>query len=97
VLLVTLNKQGKVKDHRFLDHWIDERTFHWQSQNKTTPESKRGREIIEHERRGLRVHLFIREDGKQVGKAAPFTYHGPVRYRSHSGSAPMSVVFELLN
>ncbi|MNN71775.1 hypothetical protein D3C81_1877400 [compost metagenome] len=58
--------------------------------------SKRGREIIEHEKRGLSVHLFIREDRTQAGKAAPFTYHGPVRYRSHSGSEPMSVVFELL-
>ncbi len=59
--------------------------------------SKRGRELIEHEKRGLSVHLFVREDRKQAGKAAPFTYHGPVRYRRHSGSAPMSVVFELLN
>lgn len=97
VLLVTLNKQGKAEEHRYLDHWIDERTFHWQSQNSTTPDNKRGREIIEHEKRGLSVHLFVREDRKQAGKAAPFTYHGPVRYRSHSGSAPMSVVFELLN
>ncbi|MCC5863231.1 MAG: DUF3427 domain-containing protein, partial [Gammaproteobacteria bacterium] len=46
VLLVTLNKQGKAAYHRYLDHWIDGRTFHWQTQNKTTPESKRGREVI---------------------------------------------------
>ncbi|HEY8330422.1 MAG TPA: DUF3427 domain-containing protein [Pseudomonas sp.] len=97
ILLVTLNKQGKAEEHRYLDHWIDERTFHWQSQNSTTPESRRGREIIEHEKLGLSIHLFVREDRKQAGKAAPFTYHGPVRYRSHSGSAPMSVVFELPN
>jgi len=96
VLLVTLNKKGKEKDHRYLDHWIDEHTFHWQSQKSTTPQNKRGREIIEHEKLGLSIHLFIREDGKQAGKAVPFIYHGPVRYRSHSGSKPMSVVFELL-
>ena len=48
VLLVTLNKQGKAEEHKYLDHWIDEHHFHWQSQNATTPESKRGREIIEH-------------------------------------------------
>jgi hypothetical protein len=96
VLLVTLNKKGKEKDHRYLDHWIDEHTFHWQSQKSTTPQNKRGREIIKHEKLGLSIHLFIREDGKQAGKAVPFIYHGPVRYRSHSGSKPMSVVFELL-
>ena len=95
VLLVTLNKQGRVDEHRYLDHWIDEHTFHWQSQNQTTPESKRGQEIIEHEKRGLSVHLFVRDTKLQAGKAAPFVYHGAVRYRSHTGSAPMSVVFEV--
>lgn len=41
VLLVTLNKQGKVEDHRYVDHWINEKSFHWQSQNSTTPENKK--------------------------------------------------------
>jgi SOS-response transcriptional repressor LexA len=35
VLLVTLNKQGKAEDLRYQDHWIDERHFHWQTQNQT--------------------------------------------------------------
>jgi hypothetical protein len=48
VLLVTLNKQGKASEHRYHDYWIDEHTFHWQSQNSTTPSSKKGRELIEH-------------------------------------------------
>lgn len=95
VLFVTLNKQGKAVDHRYLDHWIDESTFHWQSQNATTPESKRGREIIDHERLGISLHLFVREAKLAGGKAAPFVYHGKVRYRSHTGSEPMSVVFDL--
>ncbi len=60
------------------------------------PESKRGREIIEHEKLGLNVHIFVRDSKLESGKATPFTYHGPVRYRGHSGSAPMSVVFEVV-
>jgi SOS-response transcriptional repressor LexA len=95
VLLVTLNKQGKAEDHRYLDHWIDEHTFHWQTQNSTTPQSKRGREIIEHERLGIALHLFVRDTKLSGGKAAPFVYHGKVRYRTHSGSGPMSVIFEV--
>ena len=93
VLLVTLNKQGKAEDHRYLDHWVDDHTFHWQTQNSTTPESKRGLEIIEHERRGIALHLFVRDTKLGAGKAAPFVYHGKVQYRSHTGSGPMSVVF----
>lgn len=92
-----MNKQGKAEDHRYLDHWIDDSSFHWQSQNATTPDSKRGREIIEHVKRGITVHLFVRDTKLNAGKAAPFVYHGPVTYRSHSGSAPMSVTFDVLN
>jgi hypothetical protein len=95
VLLVTLNKQGKAEEHKYLDHWIDEHHFHWQSQNSTTPESKRGREIIEHERRGIAIHLFVRDGKLAGGKAAPFVYHGRATYKSHKGSAPMSVTFEV--
>ncbi|MCG2579832.1 MAG: DUF3427 domain-containing protein [Marinobacter sp.] len=95
VLLVTLNKQGKIEEHRYVDHWIDENTFHWQSQRSTTPESKRGRELIDHKKLGLSVHLFVRENKLRNGKGAPFTYYGPVEYQSHQGSAPMSVVFRL--
>ncbi|MCK6412098.1 MAG: DUF3427 domain-containing protein [Azonexus sp.] len=97
VLLVTLNKQGKAADHRYTDYWIDENTFHWQSQNATTPSSKRGREIIEHEKAGRKIHLFVREHKLAAGKAAPFSYFGPVHYQSHQGSEPMSVVFGLRN
>lgn len=96
ILLVTLNKQGRAADHRYLDHWIDEHTFHWQSQNSTSPTSKRGREIIEHQKLGISIHLFVREARLAGGTAARFVYFGPVIYRSHSGSEPMSVVFDVM-
>lgn len=95
VLLVTINKQGKILDHRYLDHWIDERTFHWQSQNTTTPESKRGQDVINHAQNGVTLHLFVRETKLSNGKGAPFFYHGKALYKSHTGSAPMSVILEL--
>ena len=94
ILLVTLNKQGKAEDHRYLDHWIDENHFHWQSQNATTPVSLRGREIIKHEELGISLHLFVRETKLGGGKAAPFVYVGKMRYLRLTGEAPMSVVLE---
>lgn len=95
VLLVTLNKQGKADEHKYLDHWIDENRFHWQTQNATTPQSKRGQEIVHHAAKGIAIHLFVRDTKLSAGKAAPFVYHGPVSYESHQGSAPMSVVLRL--
>lgn len=96
VLLVTLNKQGKAEDLRYQDHWIDEQHFHWQTQNQTSPDNKRGKEIINHAGLDIALHLFVRENKLESGKAAPFRYFGQVSYQSHSGSKPMSVRFELL-
>lgn len=95
VLLVTLNKQGSADEHKYLDHWIDDHHFHWQSQNATDPASKRGKELIGHVRSGIDIHLFVRDHKLAAGKAAPFRYHGRVLYESHQGSKPMSVVFRL--
>jgi superfamily II DNA or RNA helicase/HKD family nuclease len=93
VLLVTLNKQGKAQEYRYHDHWIDQHTFHWQSQNATTPASKRGQEIIRHEAMGIAVHLFVRDTKLVGGKGAPFVYQGRASYQSHTGANPMSVIF----
>lgn len=95
ILLVTLNKQGKAEEYRYHDHWVDERTFHWQSQNLTTPTSKRGQQIIRHADLGIDIHLFVREAKLASKKAAPFVYQGRATYVSHTGSAPMSVLLSL--
>lgn len=95
ILLVTLNKQGKADEHKYMDHWVDETRFHRQSQNATEPASKRGQEIIRHAALGIDVHLFVREHKLLAGKAAPFVYQGRVRCESHQGSRPMSVVFRV--
>jgi len=95
VLLVTISKQGKTEGHRYIDHWIDEQTFHWQSQNQTGPNDNRGRDIIDHVKKGIAIHLFVRETKLSNGKAAPFSYYGSVRYVRHAGSKPMSVIFDV--
>ena len=91
----SINKQSKADEHKYMDHWIDDSHFHWQSQNATDPSSKRGQEIIRHAALGIDIHLFVRENKLAAGKAAPFIYHGRVVYESHQGSQPMSVVFGL--
>lgn len=91
----TLNKQGKSEGHKYLDHWIDDNTFHWQSQNATTPESAKGKSIIDHQKNGWQIHLFVRDTKLNQGTAAPFVYHGQTNYVRHEGSAPMSVTLAL--
>jgi superfamily II DNA or RNA helicase/SAM-dependent methyltransferase len=95
VLLVTLNKQGKSAEHRYVDRWIDDQTFQWESQNKTSPDNSKGLGLIHHQRDGWRIHLFVRDGKLSNGKAAPFTYHGAVNYVCHEGGEPMRIDFRL--
>ena len=59
ILLVTLNKQGRADEHKYMDHWIDDTHFHWQSQNATDPTSKRGDEIIRHAALGIAMSIVF--------------------------------------
>ena len=96
ILLVTLNKQGKGSEHQYHDYFIDDKHFHWQSQNSTSPSNKRGREIIQHQKLGSRVYLFVRESKLRGRTASPFMFYGEVKYISHESEKPMNVTWELL-
>lgn len=95
ILLVTLNKQGKNRSEQYHDYFIDEDTFHWQSQNSAGPTGKKGKGIIEHRAQGSEVHLFVRKNKLQDGKAGPFSYCGMVDYQSHKSEKPMNVTWKL--
>jgi superfamily II DNA or RNA helicase/SAM-dependent methyltransferase/SOS-response transcriptional repressor LexA len=95
VLLVTISKQGKSHEHRYVDAWNSETEFQWQSQNSTDLNSKRGQSIVMHEQEGWSIHLFVREHKLAGGKAAEFRYFGKVRYKSHVGNKPITFLFEL--
>lgn len=97
VLLVTLNKTEEHYSPTTLykDYAVNESLFHWQSQSTTSASSPTGRRYIEHESRGNRILLFVREFNKINSVTQPFIFLGPARYRSHEGSRPMSIIWEL--
>jgi hypothetical protein len=90
-LLVTLNKQGKASEHQYHDYFVDQTTFHWQSQASTRSNSAKGQALQKHGN----VHLFVRKNKLTGGTASPFYYIGKVDYRSHHGEAPMNVTWSL--
>ena len=94
-LLVTLEKGGLNKDHRYEDHFLSADRFQWQSQNKTKQESKHGQLICDHRQAGVDVHLFVRKRKVLDGKAAPFVYCGSVDFESWEGEQPISVKWHL--
>lgn len=81
VLFVTL------KGGEYANRMLDPGRLHWFSQNSASPDSKKGREVIEHEDQGRTLQVFLRS------KKGEFLYAGPATYVSHSGSKPIE--FEL--
>jgi len=94
-LLVTLAKQDMNDDHQYVDHFVSDREFAWQSQRRTKQDSKHGQLLRNHSARGQRVHLFIRPTKKTGSKPTSFVYCGEVDFISWEGEAPISIRWRL--
>jgi superfamily II DNA or RNA helicase/HKD family nuclease len=98
LFLVTLNKSDKdfSPSTQYEDYAISEKIFHWQSQNKTAPESPVGISYINHKTKDRNLLLFVREEKRDnYGFTSPYYFLGSVDYISHSGSKPMSINWQL--
>jgi superfamily II DNA or RNA helicase/diadenosine tetraphosphate (Ap4A) HIT family hydrolase/HKD family nuclease len=94
-LLVTLAKDDMNTEHRYVDHFLSDREFAWQSQNQTTQGSKRGQLLRNHQALRHRVHLFVRPTKKTGSKPTPFVYCGQVDFVSWEKEAPISITWRL--
>ncbi len=96
VLLVTLDKAGKVANQKYEDRFESPAVFQWQSQNQTTRSGKHGRLIQGHEAMGKQIHLFVRKRGKRANStAAPFWYCGELAFERWEGEQPITVWWRL--
>lgn len=97
VLLVTLQKSEKDYSPSTLykDYAINEKLFHWQSQNRTSESSKVGIRYQQAKKGKGNVLLFVRARRKDEYGTEYYTFLGPAYYVSHEGSKPMSIVWEL--
>jgi superfamily II DNA or RNA helicase len=78
------------------DYAINETKFHWQSQNSARPDRGKGKSYIEHEKDGKKILLFVREHNKDEFKNTNgYVFVGEAKYKSHYGSQPMSINWEL--
>ncbi len=97
LLFITLNKTEKdySPTTMYKDYALDENTFHWQSQSTTSDTSPTGQRYIHHLKKKNHVFLFVREQKKISNLACPYNFIGPATYIRHSGSRPMSIVWQL--
>ena len=99
IFFITLNKSDKdfSEATMYEDYPMNECKFHWQSQNKTSDTSPTARRYIHHKKLKQDILLFVRDHRIRDGYASPFLFIGKANYVSHSGSRPMSIVWELEN
>ncbi|MBR0452284.1 MAG: DUF3427 domain-containing protein, partial [Oscillospiraceae bacterium] len=99
VFFITLNKSDKdySPTTMYNDYSIDETLFHWQSQSTTSENSPTGQRYINHQERGSKVLLFVREfkEDRISNGAEAYSYLGTAKYISHDGSKPMNIIWKL--
>jgi hypothetical protein len=95
VLLVTLDKSTKAKEHRYEDRFEAPDRFQWQSQNKQHRGGATEQKLARHVELGISVHLFVRKMPKIDGRAAPFFYCGECEFLGWEGDRPITVRWRL--
>jgi hypothetical protein len=95
--LVTLNKTETdySPTTMYEDYAISDTLFHWQSQSQTSDTSETAHRYIHHSDRGHTILLFVREHKNVNGLSSPYYFLGPVDYVNHTGSRPLSFVWQL--
>lgn len=79
------------------DYAIDQRLFHWQSQNSVGPDTPKGVSYINHQKNGKNILLFVREKSKgEFDKRLGYVFIGAGMLKEHYGAKPMSIIWELI-
>ncbi len=98
LLFVTLNKNEKQfsATTMYHDYAMSPTLFHWQTQNNTKPQSKRGLGYIKQKENNKTFILFVREQAEdENGKTMGFVNFGPVDFVKYEGSQPMNITWKL--
>ena len=78
------------------DYAVNERLFHWQSQNSVGPETPKGKSYITHKQNEKKILLFVREKANdEFGNTMGYVFIGEGLINNYYGSKPMSIEWEL--
>ncbi|MEJ5964230.1 DUF3427 domain-containing protein, partial [Pedobacter immunditicola] len=97
-LFVTLKKSEKEYSPTTLydDYAISDYLFHWQSQNRASPENESGKVYIQQNMLGRKILIFVREQNKdEFGNTLSYVFLGEADFMKSSGAKPMNVEWKL--
>ena len=106
IIISKLDTRGAHKRFQYTNHFVDDRTFSWQSQNQQRRDNEAGRRVIDHAANGVKLHLFVQTQAGQkayycglveilpgtVRGDAPFTTHFRLRQPLSSALSELLVV-----
>jgi superfamily II DNA or RNA helicase len=98
VLFVTLKKSEKEYSPTTLydDYAISESLFHWQSQNRASPDNESGKAYISQHILGRNILIFVREQNDdEFGNKMSYVFLGKADFMKSSGEKPMNVEWKL--
>lgn len=97
LFFITLNKSEKdfTPTTQYEDYAISNQLFHWQTQSRTSDISLTGQRYINQRKNKNKILLFVREYRMENSITSPYYFIGKANYLSHSGSKPISIVWEL--
>jgi hypothetical protein len=97
VLFVDLRKAERdySPSTMYRDYAINRNLFHWESQSQQTPAQPRVQRYINHQARGSRVLLFVRESKTFELGTQTFWFLGSVTYVDHRGERPVAFTWQL--
>ena len=97
VLMVNLRKPKDTPlEHRYADRFLSPEEFQWESQASTARSSAKGQRILNQQRDGRFVHLFVRYHTKDAkGRVEPYTYCGTLQYLRSEDERPIRVWWQL--
>jgi superfamily II DNA or RNA helicase len=97
-LFVTLKKSEKDYSPTTLydDYAISENLFHWQSQNRASPDNPSGQAYILQSTSGRQILLFVREQGQdEYRNTMSYVFLGKAWFVSSTGAKPMNIEWKL--
>lgn len=97
-LFVDLHKGENVQESiNYKDKLLSPDLMQWQTQNKTTPSSEIGKDLIDNVSRNIKLHMFLRK-AKQIGnQKLNYMYIGEVEAISYDGEKPITIQMRLID
>ena len=92
VIITKLDTSTAMKQHHYVNTFVDEETFAWQSQNRQRQDNETGRLILDHQVSGHKLYLFVQPRSHEKA-----FYCGQVSVLAVEGNAPMNVTFKLVS